>query len=487
MVGRLILGSGWLVSKVAEDIERPVLVGTPDDTIASTLAGGQVRTRVLDPTDEATLDTLDADVVLVLENRADAALSVARAVRSAIPEAEIVAYGGDNAGPGTSGEALATVADRVLDRGRTVAAQVLASAGESPLPGLLTVLRDIDRLAVITHDNPDPDAIASGVALSQLAAGAGCEAEVCYYGDIGHQENRAFVNVLDLDLRRLDPDADLSAFDGFALVDHARPGVNDQLPSDTDIDIVVDHHPPRRPVEARFVDLRSDVGATSTLLVEYFDRARRAVDTDVATALLFGIHVDTHGFVRGVCPQDFEAAASLVDVANLDALERIESPSVDRGTFDVLAYAIDNHRVEGNVMLGPVGQIQNRDVLPQVADRLLTVEGIDTTLVYGIIDGTVYISARSRADELDLGEAMREAFAQLGTAGGHVDMAGAQLDLEPFGDVESGSVSELVESLIADRFLEVLSAESHQSTDTELDNSYRDELSTTTRRETDDG
>jgi nanoRNase/pAp phosphatase (c-di-AMP/oligoRNAs hydrolase) len=456
MVDRLILGSGSLVSTVATESENPVRVGTADDRIVSSLQEEDVTAEQLDPTDPQALSTLDANLVLALAETETDALAVARAVREGLPGAYLIAHA-DARSDGDIGGPLESIADRVLDPAGAVAARICGCVCEPVVPRLWQVLRGIDRLAIVAHDSPDPDAIASGVALARLAESVDCEAEVCYYGEISHQENRAFVNALELDLRSLDPDAELSAFDGIALVDHAHPGVNDQLPAETSIEIVLDHHPPREPVEADFVDLRTGVGATSTLLVEYLDRHGQEIDTAVATALLFGIHIDTDGFRRGVSAQDFEAAAQLIDIANLETLERIESPSIDRGTFDVLARAIDSRRVEDNVVLSFVGSIQTRDVLPQAADRLLSLDGVTTTLVYGIVDGTVHVSARSRAGGLDLGETVRDAFGQLGTAGGHVDMAGAQLELGVFAEfAESESASALVDSLVADLFLDAL-------------------------------
>lgn len=492
MVERLILGSSRLVPALADAVDGHVRVGTPDDDVATAVREADIDVERIEPADERALAKQDADIVFVLEDTAQDALVAARAVRRVLSDVYLLAYPGTDVQAGRDadmqvpdGDAdvpvaqtdedvsaralLASVADRVLDPDRTVAGRVLECVAEPGLPRLWEVLRDIDHLAVVTHDNPDPDAIASGVALAQLAAAAGCDAEVCHYGDISHQENRAFVNVLGIDLRSLNAGEELSQFDGFALVDHARPGVNDQLPADTPVDIIIDHHPPRGPVEARFVDLRSDVGATSTLLVEYLERHGRGIDTTVATALLFGIHVDTDGFTRGVSQQDFEAAATLIGAAELSTLERIESPSIDRETFDVLARAIENRRVEGSVVLSSVGSIRNRDALPQAADKLLQLDSITTTLVYGIKDGVVYLSARSCADGIDIGEALRDAFGQMGTAGGHVDMAGGQLDLGLLGELDDDEpVTKLVESLVADRFLEVVAAGPRQPIPLEL-------------------
>ena len=78
----------------------------------------------------------------------------------------------------------------------------------------------------------------------------------------------------------------------------------------------------------------------------------------------------------------------------------------------------------------------NRDALPQAADLLITLEGVNTALVYGITDNAIVISARNRDIRLHLGNALSEAFGDMGDAGGHPNMAAATLPLHYFGKVE---------------------------------------------------
>ncbi len=455
MYNRLILGSGSLIPTVISASEGDMLVGTPDERLAETLRELNVAVEPLSPTNGQALARTEAAVVFVVENTSAEAVASARAVKNALPDAYLLVYTG-TAVPDKTVEQLA---DAVIHPADVLAERILASVSNSRVQQLWAILGDISHLAVVTHDNPDPDAIASGLALCQLAHETGCEATLCYYGEISHQENRAFVNVLDLNLHQLSPDDDLTQFDGFALVDHARPGINDGLPTDLAVDIVIDHHPPRGPVEARFVDLRSDVGATSTLLVEYFEQLGSTLNETVATALLFGIYVDTHSFTRGVDQQDFSAAASLVRVANFELLNKIEAPSIDPGTLNSLADAITNRRVERDLLFSCVGTLTNRDALSQAADRLLRLEGVTTTVISGLYEGTVYVSARSRNEAIDIGETLRDAFDHIGSAGGHADMAGAQLDLGVLEVVESDeSLVDVVSDVIAESVLEALAS-----------------------------
>jgi nanoRNase/pAp phosphatase (c-di-AMP/oligoRNAs hydrolase) len=244
-------------------------------------------------------------------------------------------------------------------------------------------------------------------------------------------------------------------------VDHSRPGVNDQLPADLAVDVVIDHHPPRGPVDARYVDLRSEVGATSTLMTQYIDAFDLGPDQDVATGLLFGIRVDTSEFTREVSPADFEAAAALVDHADLGTLQRIESPSVSADTLQTLAAAIRNRDIHGSLLLTCVGELTERDALAQAADYLLNLEGVETTLVYGYRDDTIFASGRTRVSDLDLGGTVRDAFGLIGSAGGHNDMAGAQIGLGMFQDIEDAeeSLQTVVENVVTDRFTTALRAQ----------------------------
>jgi len=466
MVSRLVLGCGAvgqrLVEKIASrDGDLEVVCGDRDRV--ETLRNDNVRAQHADPADpdiarEAAPATVD--VVVVAGDDAERNVRLARQAAAAFPDAFRMAYTGVEP-TDDQRAALGEAVHRVVDPGSATAAHLIdlvASEEGVQARRLRRTLRRIDgTLAVVMHDNPDPDAIASAVALSRIADAVGLDAVACYYGDISHQENRALVNLLELDLRQLGPDDDLDAFDGFALVDHSRPGVNDQLPEDTPIDVVIDHHPPRAPVEAKFVDLRSDVGATSTLMTGYLDQFGLEIDRTVATALLYGVRIDTADFSREVSAADFDAAALLLPHVDTGVLERVESPSVSTDTLETVGNAVRNREVREDVLCSCVGEIGDRDALAQAADRLLDMDGIHTTVVYGYADGVIYLSARSRGSDLDLGETLRSAYDQIGSAGGHADMAGAQIPLGVIGEVEGDErLDRVVRDVVTDRFFDAV-------------------------------
>ena len=461
MARRLLLGcsavGNTLVERTRE--ERGELVAITDDTgWASTLRDRNVATVEADPTDPSSYPDRAA-VVLVASDDPARNVAAAEAARARYPDAMIVAHVGANP-TADQQSALEAVADRVVDPVEALVARVSEATGadgdELPVR-LLATLRELSGpLLVVAHDNPDPDAIASAIGLARVADVVGVPADPCYGGEIAHQENRALVNLLDLSLSTFG-EIDLDDYDGIALVDHSRAGINDSLPEEHPVDIVVDHHPPRGPVAGEFVDIRPDAGATSTLIEEYLSRFGVEPGRELATALLYGIRIDTKDFTRSTSIPDFEAAASLSPFADESTLERVESPSVSQETLRVLANAIEGRDVRGSTVASCVGEISDRDTLAQAAERLLDLDGVTVTFVYGYMDGVIYASARSRGADLDVGELLRDALDPVGSAGGHATMAGAQVPLGILEEVsESESLPEVVETFVSGRFFEAL-------------------------------
>jgi hypothetical protein len=116
--------------------------------------------------------------------------------------------------------------------------------------------------------------------------------------------------------------------------------------------------------------------------------------------------------------------------------------------------------VRDDVLVTCLGEVSDRDALAQAADRLLDLEGIAVTFVFGFTgvdeESVVYASARARGTDLDLGEALRDAFGQVGSAGGHADMAGAQLPVGMLIDENDEDPGDVIEDVVTERFFDAL-------------------------------
>jgi len=294
---------------------------------------------------------------------------------------------------------------------------------------------------IITHKNPDPDAISSAMALAEIAKQANGKTlvtRIFYEGNIGHQENRTFVNLLDIKMEHLTPEA-LQSCNFLALVDCSGPGANNDIPPQTKINIIIDHHKEGKHSASpgSFIDIRPGVGATASIMTQYLQELDVPVDKRVATALLYGIRTDTKEFKRNVTPQDLSYAGFLLPLTDADLLDKIMSPSMSQETLDVIGKAIHERKVQSGYLFANVGYVMNRDALPQAAELLITLEGVNTALVYGITDNAIIISARNRDIRLHVGNALSEAFGEMGDAGGHPNMGAASLPLNYFSRVEN--------------------------------------------------
>jgi Exopolyphosphatase-related proteins len=313
-------------------------------------------------------------------------------------------------------------------------------------------------LAIIVHDNPDPDALASALALKYIGNGVNVESDILYGRGIGHQENRSFVNLLDIELKKIE-DTDLNRYNKYAFIDTV-PDANNS--ASVTPNIIIDHHEVTESIpDADFVLIDANCGSTAAIMTKFIRELNVDIPKEIASALLYGIRSDTQDFTRNTSPADLTAAAYLYPHVNYELLKQITSSVISVGTLNVLGDAIKNRKMRGSYLLSNVGFIRDSDTLSQAADYLLRLEGVTTAVVYGIIeDSGIYISARTKDIRVSMGEVLKEAFKDVGSAGGHNGMAAAQIPLGIFDSVkDKDSLIYLCEEAVTKRFLAVVGAE----------------------------
>jgi len=319
---------------------------------------------------------------------------------------------------------VARAAYRRVDRlGRKHAADRLAGVLESASPPV----------GILLHDNPDPDALASAMAFAEMCGKFELERVIYYGGSIGYPDNRDFVNMFQVPLTNVNREgvaAILPKLGLLVMLDVSIPGDNNVLPPGTVPNVVIDHHSTSRDIgNADHVDVRPDVGATSTIMTDYLQLMNIPVGEELAAALFHGIRTDTWHFTRNTSTADMMAVAYLSPLAAKDVLRELDNPAIPAETLDIYSRAIQNRVRLGSFSLSCVEFIENRDLLPQAAEFLLREAGVETAIVYGIIEMEVFLSARSNDPQIRLGDLLKQAFAHVGSAGGHVNSAGAQLPL----------------------------------------------------------
>ena len=298
---------------------------------------------------------------------------------------------------------------------------------------LVSVLEETDSLVIACHDNPDPDCLAGALALETIAVDHDVtDVAIVYGGEISHQQNRAFVNLLEIDLQSI-ATANLEDYDCVGFVDHSTPGANTEVPPDIVPDIIVDHHP-GEPADATFVDVRTEYGATATIFVEYLRDLAVDITERLASALLFALHRERLDFVREPTRREYEAALAVYPDADLEVLEQLYGSTFSPGTLDAIGRAIISRERRGSALVASIGTTGETDALPQAADYLLNLEGVDTVLVYGVVGDAIRLSGRSIDPRVNLGTTLQNGFGELGSVGGHHDMAGGRIELGLFAD-----------------------------------------------------
>ncbi len=289
------------------------------------------------------------------------------------------------------------------------------------------------KVAIILHTNPDPDAIASGLAFKRYIKTLGIDADILHNGQIGHQQNRALVNLLGIELINADKiKVEFEQYGACALIDVAT-AANCALPKEIEPVAVIDHHPVvAAGVKGKYQDI-SSIGATATLMTNYLKYAGIELDKPIATALAFGILTDTLNFTRGASELDFDAYEYLLKHADAELLNKLQTPALSPETLSVLARAIRGSKVKGGYLISNVGDVKDRDAIPQAADYLLRREGVMAALVYGVCGNVVQVSGRTSDIRLHMGKLLHDAFGRMGSAGGHASLGGATIPLRVFG------------------------------------------------------
>jgi len=333
--------------------------------------------------------------------------------------------------------------------------QMTASAtiDQLRLESLLETVQGASSVLILTHNDPDPDSIASAVALQYiLETLTGVSTVIAYGGIVGRAENRALVEYLALDMQ-LASGLDWTEFDLVAVVD-SQPGAgNNALPAGRRADIVIDHHQPFREQSslASHADIRLEIGASSTILTGYVLAAGLDISPRLATALFYGIQTDTMGLSRDANDLDRTSYAALQPLVDVEALNTIERAQVPREYFRAFSEALENAEVyDSTVVVAHLGDMYRPDMAAEVADVLVRLQNAQWVLCSGVYSGLLMISIRSTLESPEAGAVAQKIVQGIGEAGGHGSVAGGQVPLK------GQDPNELLKE-IEDRFFTALS------------------------------
>jgi nanoRNase/pAp phosphatase (c-di-AMP/oligoRNAs hydrolase) len=441
-----VLGSAFDVEFLLES--RPLARRLVEDGVAATVGDPKRIDSYLK------VDLAPSTCVIVEDNGRRGLKRVVSAIRDAGGSLLYILHVGD--APSRRGQdELRPIAPNAthLDLAELVASSLTTELGRSLTRARVQQYQrhfaDADRVLILLHNEPDPDAMAAGLALRNVLRRTRTTAIIGAIQGISRPENLRMADLLDIHVETITPD-DFKDFDRIATVDVQPHYFGGLLPR---ADLVIDHHPEQPGYTAVFKDIRSDYGSTCTILTEHL----RAVDVNIsertATAMLYAIKSDTLFFARHTNRLDLDAFSFLYPLADAALIRKMEGAEITLERLEMVTRALSAKHIAGGVFSAYLGEVPREDFIPYTADFLLQVENVKWTMVSGVVGSQFVMSVRNLGYSRNAGEFVKLNFGDLGSAGGHRAAAKAIVPMDrfrgKFGDLSGIGIATRIGDLAA--------------------------------------
>lgn len=294
----------------------------------------------------------------------------------------------------------------------------------------LTGLLSADRPVIIQpHDYPDHDAVCSAFGLMKLLAHKGFRAIIRYRGAIPSASLQAIIDKFSIPV---EPHSSEDPVDADVIVVDSGPGNGNITLVPGRLVGNIDHHLSASPPDCPFVDVRTDVGACSSIVADYWFEEGVEPDTKTATALIAGIQTDTDFLTRRVSETDLDAFYRLFPLAGVEWTARVIKASLSVEDLSTISEAISGGVIYAGCYFALLSQSCSQEVLAILADFLMRLREIRLVVIIETGESLYRVSARSKDPELSAASALVQALEGIGTGGGHVDMAGGVIRKDAF-------------------------------------------------------
>jgi nanoRNase/pAp phosphatase (c-di-AMP/oligoRNAs hydrolase) len=307
---------------------------------------------------------------------------------------------------------------------------------------LLAVLAPFQRVVVVSHVNPDPDSLASMLGIKALVESCqpGKPVTLTVDGMIARSENRAMVELIPISLvpvESVDPDPATAV----VMVD-TQPGTGRRFSEAAVPQVVIDHHDTGGVLSGvLYSDIRTHLGATSTMVTGYLLEQRVVTTPQLASALLYGIESETTGYPREASSLDDGALIWLFPRADKDLLAQIRNPKLPQSHFATFQNALANAFQYNGVIISWCGTVTQPDIIAEIADFFIRFDQVNWSLAIGIFEDRLKLSLRAGQLGGRAGETLLTVLEGLGSAGGHDRRAGGTIVL-------AGNDSKSIEDLL---------------------------------------
>jgi nanoRNase/pAp phosphatase (c-di-AMP/oligoRNAs hydrolase) len=329
-------------------------------------------------------------------------------------------------------------------------------ARQSRSERLLATLAPFANIVLVSHVNPDPDALASMMGLEALLTRRlpGRPVLLTVDGMVARAENQAMVDLLKIPLVPIDR-APTGPQTAVVMVD-SQPHTGRRASEDAVPLAVLDHHETGGMLQGvQFSDIRPQYGATSTIVTGYLLEQDVAIAPRLATALLYGIESETLGYPREAGPIDDGALVWLFPRADKDLLAQIRNPKLPQSYFATYHNALVNSFLYRDLVVCWCGPVPQPDIIAELADFFVRFDQVNWSVSAGLFEDMLKLSVRSSQLGGHSGEVLRSVVNGMGTAGGHDRRAGGAIRLQ---DTGQEAIDALLRT-IRQRFLSQLKIE----------------------------
>ncbi len=272
------------------------------------------------------------------------------------------------------------------------------------------------------HNFPDPDAIASAYGLQFLLEQKNIKSTICYKGRVDHGSSYSMVEKLGIDIVEYEELKDMGTDSEIILVD-AQKGNANIIDMPGEEVMCIDHHPTYEKVDYVFSDIRPEVGACASIIAQYFFNNNIEMSRNVATALLYGIKVDTANMTRGVSDLDLEMFYRIFNLADRQMIMKLDHSTLRQEDLKAYANAISSIETVGRVSFANTGTNCPEALIAAISDFIMMLDSTDMTIVYSLRKDGIKISLRCNNGK-DVGKIANKVLDGIGSGGGHENMAG---------------------------------------------------------------
>ena len=267
----------------------------------------------------------------------------------------------------------------------------------SIISSLIESLKDENEVYIQTHNFPDHDSVASAFGLQFILKYFGINSHIIYEGEIQRDSLSEMIKSLGIvinhnELHNLNDDHKIIIVDGCK----GNKNVTDLTGEEI---AVIDHHQVNSPDDVRFIDIRSDYGACSSIIHSYFRELNIPVPGEIATALMIGIDMDTLQLTRNESIYDLEAYYHLYKISDIRLKNSILRNYIQTKDLKFYKILLDKLQIKNGTAYCYFKEGCNQNLLGILGDFLLALEEVDFVILCAKNNDVINFSLRSERPE----------------------------------------------------------------------------------------